>query len=464
MLIGAIICTQLQRENPTMMVDFWCDNQSLIKVMSKFKENGSSDLRRNSSEYDVVISLRTILAHTLTLSTFNWVEGHQDDTIKEEDLTITARINISADDLASTALAHATLIKIVDILPPAQALLDIDGKTITRYGRRALFDAMYAPAMKDSVLKSHSWREEEFEMIDWKGLEIAMLSFSNAKRTSMVKLCNKQLPVGAIMRHRDSVTETGECPFCKEKETQEHLFFCRRNTERDQIRKRLVKTLDSYGVAPDIRIDIVNTMFDDPNSAKTFRELAEIGPDAVWRGKIPATIGKIQELYMRRMHPNQKTAPASHWSGRIALATLSAAFEIWLARNAEKNGENDDRKVEIQTNAILKRLANLQDGVAKLRSSDDRDHFLPSFEAGLDMPMSSMRSYVQWGNNTLKNLLKLQAKNEPRPDPDPDPNPPYHFANKPNENPAPKHDDTFHFPPLPQKNGPCISSSLLHSN
>lgn len=464
MLVGAIICAQLQKENSELNIEFWCDNQSLIKVMSKHKEKRTCALHRNSSEYDVIITLRDVLCHSIDRSNFAWVESHQDDTVKHEDLTIPAIVNIMADAQASSALVIAPVLPIVDILPPAQALLDIEGKTITRYGRRAIFDAMYAQPMKSSVLRSHKWDERTFDLIDWNGLEIAMLSFSHAKRTSMVKLCNKQLPVGAIMRHRDSVTETGECPFCHEKETQEHLFSCQHNTGRNKIRERLVKNLDSCGVAPDVRTCVVATMFNDPRQTLKFDDIVKVGADALWRGKIPSSIGVLQEKYMRRMHPSRKTAPACHWSGRIALAALSAAFEIWLERNAEKNGENDNRKSEIQKNALLKRLANLQQGVATLTNAEDRDHFLPSFEAGLNMPMESMKSYVQWGNLTLKKMLKAQAKIDNRPDPEPDPNPPNQLANiSLNENPAPHTDDTFHFPPLPSKNGPRANGSLLHS-
>jgi hypothetical protein len=128
------LCLFSNRLNIIPLHSIYCDNQGLIKKVNKlFTFRLASTASALHSEYDVLITNKSLLTGFQSLPAISHVHEHQDNDIDYADLPLPAQLNVDADVLATEELAERpTTCTLVPLMPAAKVQFSISGHTITR--------------------------------------------------------------------------------------------------------------------------------------------------------------------------------------------------------------------------------------------------------------------------------------------------------------------------------------------
>jgi hypothetical protein len=111
------------------------DNQGLIKRLAQALQRSSypfpSDALR--AEYDVIISITSIVQSLPLPIQWEHVKGHQDAVVPKDELTCMEQLNILADALATQELTRATARRLSPCLPESIVELQVQSTTITSH-------------------------------------------------------------------------------------------------------------------------------------------------------------------------------------------------------------------------------------------------------------------------------------------------------------------------------------------
>jgi hypothetical protein len=131
------------------------------------------------AKWDNLAEIRTTLKE-LTLPCrrdFEHIESHQDKHKPRESLSLKARLNCIADDLAEEY--HQKYPRVHDhtrvpLLPTSGCQLNLAHGTTTRDIKRELKLARVVLLMKAKLKQDNFWDEEEYNSIDWQSHKTAL--------------------------------------------------------------------------------------------------------------------------------------------------------------------------------------------------------------------------------------------------------------------------------------------------
>ena len=95
-----------------------------------------------------------------------WVQGHQDPA--DPNLTIVARYNIKADNLASHAECTSQTIQHLRLLPAARCSLTIDDRVITGHYSSQIRTAFVLPTYFEYLTQRYGWTAALQKSVNWK--------------------------------------------------------------------------------------------------------------------------------------------------------------------------------------------------------------------------------------------------------------------------------------------------------
>jgi hypothetical protein len=164
----------------------------------------------------------------LTLK-WQWIEGHQDDNVKFEDLDPLSQDNILADSLAK---AHLNQLIGQDYVPSTQCFGDegwsvrFKGKKLAQVELHALYSLLYRPTTEAYWMKKYQLSRQLIRSIDWSicGKAYQQLCFPQQRRVS--KQATDHMAVEEMMQIW-RFQETDKCPRCQAPtEGAIHVLMC----------------------------------------------------------------------------------------------------------------------------------------------------------------------------------------------------------------------------------------------
>jgi hypothetical protein len=165
------------------------------------------------------------IQHLSIPPTYQHVLGHQDNTTAYTKLSLTAQLNVDANEAAGAFhWSHApTLQETVPLLPSTRVHFNIGHKTITGHYKHHIRKAASQDDFFRKCRAIHNW-----DLATYRTINLAL--FRTAVRNSchrhkfLFKFVHKVLPTQKHKSKWDSATD--DCPSCHESDTQIHFLRC----------------------------------------------------------------------------------------------------------------------------------------------------------------------------------------------------------------------------------------------
>ena len=230
-----------ERPFPTGTLNVYCDNIGYIHKIQKMAEYSLAPVACClDAEWDILISVHTLLELFSTRPILHHIKGHQDRTIPYDDLDPIAQMNVDADKLATYELHEfGQIYKIVPFDPSCGVALCIDGSTITRNIERSVQEKLFLGPLRSYLCNRFQWSNETFDSIDWESFSQVYSHFPRSRKF-FYQFGWKKLPTGARLHSREARYDD-RCPSCYcADESDDHLFRCT-HQDRRQWRISLIK-------------------------------------------------------------------------------------------------------------------------------------------------------------------------------------------------------------------------------
>jgi hypothetical protein len=218
----------------TLKVTTWIDSSSAGKHLAKLLR-GQLPKRNFPQDPDLLAHINWLwkeLPHVK--HSVKWVKAHQDNTQPVDQLPLSARLNVKADNLA-TQYYQAMMSKEVPWIshanpspfPSCPVTLRVNGQVITAQSKAILRFHINGTRLRQHLQKSRKgWNDQVWSTIDFSGLGGALLSEPVIHRLKMSKLLHGWLNTGH-QRKKMEPSANSKCPVCtQEDETQQHILQC----------------------------------------------------------------------------------------------------------------------------------------------------------------------------------------------------------------------------------------------
>jgi ribonuclease HI len=177
-------------------VEIHTESESSIKriVKSRNRQCLTFPNETLSPSWDVHQAIQRELKKLPNLSVHH-VQSHQDRATPLDQLSPIARLNITEDELASTAYDSSTFDELVPMAPGVGAHLEINGNTLVSKYRSTSRDIRRTQNIKVWIKEKTGMTDDAFAQVDWQSHTMAV-SRSQLQHPFIVKLLHQLLPVG----------------------------------------------------------------------------------------------------------------------------------------------------------------------------------------------------------------------------------------------------------------------------
>jgi hypothetical protein len=212
-------------------IEIHTDSESSLKRIAKSRNQQRLTFPTNetlSPSWDVHQAIQQELKKLPNVS-LHHVQSHQDRATPLDQLSPIARLNIIADELASTLYDSSVFEELVPVAPSVGAHLDINGKTLVSSKYRSTSrEIRRTQNIKAWIKEKTGMAEDAFNQVDWQSQHSMAVSRSQVPHPIIVKLLHQLLPVGTVIHRYDPVKYMSLCPTCKaqDEETYGHLLQC----------------------------------------------------------------------------------------------------------------------------------------------------------------------------------------------------------------------------------------------
>ena len=200
-----------------------CDNKAVVHQVHKFlptKNTSTTPAMVNpaevylhplSAEWDVLIEIYHTVRTTWLATTIEHIKGHQDDDKPVSQLSLLARLNIEADQLASThQRRHPEPAPRARLLRHTGVHLHLPTGTVTSRYDQTLRQAYTAPLSISYLQERFSWTPAVFMTIHWDAHGKA-LQRQRSHHVHFTKLVYDILPTNRVQHQYFSVMSLLQC-------------------------------------------------------------------------------------------------------------------------------------------------------------------------------------------------------------------------------------------------------------
>eukprot|EP00980_Cylindrotheca_fusiformis_P020836 scaffold7832_cov103-Cylindrotheca_fusiformis.AAC.3 len=328
---------------PDWRLTFVSDNLGLVtKTSQSWEYDFPFPNLTLSSDYDVIHETVMTLRQARVHATFSHVKGHQ-DTSKTPfaSLSLTAQLNIEADELAGSYRRHHenALHPRIPLLSHTRCLLHLDDAgSITRSYTTSLRTHAATPALHLYMMKRFQW--------SWDA------KLQHAHR-QVIKFGFDILPTYAVEARRNPAA-TSTCPLCSSHpESNDHLYQCHSDSVRTSwrsstladIRAVLDKWDAKYG-SVEVLMAGIQCAFDpseastlDPSAFPTSLHLLIASQNAIgwrhlFRGRASSQWATFQQAeYQLRNPPPPPAISGTGMMTEVLVLLMSQILELWHQLN-----------------------------------------------------------------------------------------------------------------------------------
>ena len=206
---------------------------------------GDWPLYPTQADYDLLKDLREKIRQSPLKWTGRWVEGHQDDSIRFEDLDRWGQLNVESDGLAKEYWNEC---KESDAWIPNLGFSDeswsiwIQNKKLTKIDKQAVYDHVFSKKTKDYWSAKHHLSAEMITNINWDACQSSLLKLPFGKRRWLIKHATGFCGVGKMEKRRGN-RDHDDCPRCGKPEDAPHVVRCQ-GTGTDDIFEAAVSKLE----------------------------------------------------------------------------------------------------------------------------------------------------------------------------------------------------------------------------
>ena len=347
--------TKKFKYKPKQKIPIYTDSSSTIQIVQtpyylSFKSTFDDDV-------DIKTELRTNFKRMQKYVSLHHVKAHQDDKIPFHNLSLAAKLNVTTDEQAKSALTKPTKIKHRRFIPhlPLQKISlktkydritnDI-GSNINRY--------KIGHESEKWLKKRWNINEETMKLINWSDLKYVLKNSKFYQKTQYVKIIHKMWATNK-RQFEWKQSDSPKCPFCKtEDESRLHLFTCKnivaksfRNLELAKIRKELRR----IQTAPMLTNHIIRALHQfhnnypvsmlqpkqghDPTESQhmhLINEQFKLGIDNLLSGALTTYLSSIQQHHISSYNVGKFTSIRT-WNRKVIRLLLDHANALWQYRS-----------------------------------------------------------------------------------------------------------------------------------
>jgi len=227
-----------------------CHNVTDSKAALRRAERASQSQRvlrsRMTSDMDCSTAYRNLGRDIYEYVDHAWVKGHQADRTPRHKLSLAARLNTRADELAEEyrqefgGRKSAMSVPKAVPLPGQRVQLVVNGFAITQHHAHWIRYQINGYNHRSYLQQKHQWSNSQWDTIDWHGFKKAMLSQGPTDRRRTTKYLHGWWNTGT-QRRRFNRNDFILCPRCmKCRETTDHVLYCsRQSADTQSYRKEL---------------------------------------------------------------------------------------------------------------------------------------------------------------------------------------------------------------------------------
>ena len=234
---------------PLPPVTLYCDNKGAIEKVEKIyqardKPSWSKGIIHPLiAEYDVLHEIAILFEAWNTPLSFQHIAAHQDSSMPYHELSIPAKLNIRADQLATRAVQMDKPRGTTLMLPNAGARVESSRGTITRKLPQTIRYNNGARALMKRMREKYDWTDQVADDIDWETHQ-ALIRRHPKRSVQVVKLVHDIIPTN-VRRKKYGQVRHSECPLCHlHPETTHHIMRCQHGTRkkwRESTKGEMVK-------------------------------------------------------------------------------------------------------------------------------------------------------------------------------------------------------------------------------
>jgi hypothetical protein len=366
MLVIKAATTQMHL--PFHSVTGYCDNMGVVIHCA----DPHRALVEKQSQVDVLallLKLMRELPPTMTTS-YKHVKGHLDKHLREDQLSLEQRENVTADKLAKAALMAGVETEnyINSCFPFESITMSVGGRKVTRSPKYELYSWWGYRTARDLFHNRHIVQKQHFGLIFWKGVERAMKKFPKMFRTWITKhvshFCGTNLQLS-----RFDYGHSNECPSCGDKnESSKHINRCTESGRTDMFHhsiRDLQAWMEAHHTDDELSTIIVKYLTGRGNKSMTecltfpssYTLLAEyqdkLGWDNFLEGRILSLMVEEQRIHIKSC---STVYTVESWATGMIEHLLGITHKQWVYRNARVHLEKLDGHTEAEHAKIMSRI------------------------------------------------------------------------------------------------------------
>ena len=223
-------------------IQIYTDSKSMLDKIEAINKYPTAKYKMTMHpEYDVLLSLQSVIDTYPNRPTLNWVESHQNDRDEGNELELDAILNIEADALATEGLKNGSLKQKVPMDPSTCVQVHIENTTITRDLKRTIRRVTKTAPLMRYYKNRFDWDDITCERIDWEIFVWVYKARVKKKFGWTNKYHLKQLPTGERMQKRGGLDDERCCSCGASLETDDHLFQC---PKRPQFQREILALIE----------------------------------------------------------------------------------------------------------------------------------------------------------------------------------------------------------------------------
>ncbi len=377
-----------------------CDNLAVVKRANIMKVRTRPTFANDTTahSWDVLQAIVTTWKRLHPASTLDHVKGHQDNNTSRDKLSIPARMNCLADELAGSVHqqdfpGEASY----PLIGGAKCHLLISGTVLSTAPRKKLRSIRPERILRERLQKQLGVSDSVFNTIDWDSSLRAKSRSKDIPELFLSKFLHRLLAVGRVIERYDPILYTNECPSCgEENEDQTHLFRCP-DEDRQKWQglllgdlRSLMKSLNTSESLLDVVIAGLHSWFNDtsfpfsdfPESLQPLLESQEaIGWEQLLYGRWSLLWREHQSRYLKRTRTEETLFNGGvNWLGTIIKTIWQRCHKEWLRRNEDKHGHNECSRIAAALEKVGRKLDYLYGLRDRCHPIDRTRYFYPTVE------------------------------------------------------------------------------------
>ena len=415
------ICQSILNPDHTIVGTIFIDNQATIDKITTLQDYIQQTLAVRKSlkhptkkplinpcnttdpDWDKLNGIFKILQHMeLESIRVEWVKAHQDRENDYDDLETSAKLNVTADALASRSHLSPQYVK--PIIPPdedAHCHLVLAGKTITSHYKSKIRYHATAPPLKEYILTRFNWSEETYHTINWSAHQRA-ISITNDKRRKYTKLIFNKIPTNNWVSKFESF-RTPACIRCgHDTEDFEHVIKCHHSdawfAEFLKVLSKHLKLLKTEpGLAALLIMGITAWRNGDneiPLDTDEHRGIISsqnrIGWVELFRGRFSNGWATLQSEFY---HKSGLARTGDFWTSSVITTIWGEWEHLWDIRNDAQHGTDKRHRNTIRRQYALEKLRHIYNRRDDLLPID-RSLLYDSIEEHETKPTSTIENWI----------------------------------------------------------------------